>query len=55
MPEHIPRVPPRLDPLQARIVRFVIQRVARPTRRIQGRVREVGVGMIDECTIARPA
>src|SRR5438093_5151221 len=27
MPEHIARIPPRLDLLQARVVRFVIQRV----------------------------
>src|SRR2546426_7547815 len=53
MPEHIPRVPPRLDPLQARVVPFVIQCVPWHAGCVQGRVRKVGVGMIDECPIAR--
>ena len=48
VPEHVPRVPPRFDPLQPRIVGLVVQRVPRHARRIQRRVREVGVGMIDE-------
>src|SRR5947199_4906264 len=48
MPEHIQRVPPRLDPLQARVVSLVIQGGPRNAGRIQGGVREIGVGMIDE-------
>jgi hypothetical protein len=53
MAEHIPRVPPRLDPLQARVARLVIHRVPGHAGGIQGRVREVGVRMIDECPFAR--
>ena len=51
MPEHITRVVPRLDPLQARVVLLVIQRVPGHARGIQRRVREIDVGMIDECPI----
>ena len=47
MPEHIPRVPPRLDPLQSRVVRRVIQCGTGHARGLQGRIREVGVGMTD--------
>ena len=48
MPEHIPRIPLRLDPLQPRVVVSVIQRVPGHARRIQCRVGEVSVRMIDE-------
>ena len=51
MPEHISRVPARLDLLQARVVPFVIQRGPGHARGIQGRVREVGIRMIDERSV----
>src|SRR5262245_9959051 len=51
MPEHISRVPPRLDLLQTRIVGVVIQGVPRDPRGIQSGVCKVAIGMIDECPI----
>src|SRR3954468_3264295 len=55
MPEHIPRVPPRLDPLQARVVFLVVERGPGHARGIQRRVREISVGMIDERSAVRLA
>jgi hypothetical protein len=55
MPEYIQRIPPRLDPLQARVVLFVIQRMPWHAGCIQPQVREIGVGMIDEGPIVRLA
>src|SRR6516165_8706848 len=48
MPEHVSRVPPCLDLLQARVIRLVVQYVPRYARGIQGRVCAVNVRMIDE-------
>ena len=55
MPENITWVPPCLDTLQAWVVRFVIQRLPGHARGIQGRIREVGVRVIDKCPVVRLA
>jgi len=51
MTEDVPWIPPRLDSLQPRIVRVVIQSVPGHARCIEDRVREVDVGMVYECPV----
>ena len=55
MPEYVPRVPLRLDPLQARVVVLVIQRGPRHAGRVPRRISEVGVRVVDQRAIVRAA
>src|SRR5258708_28789409 len=55
MPEHVPRVVARLDPLQARVVVPVVERMPRDAGRVLRRVSEIRVGVIDESAVVRVA
>src|SRR5262249_24512757 len=55
MPEHVPRVPLRLDPLQAHVVVLVIQLGPRHAGRVPRRIREIGVRVVDQRAIVHSA
>src|SRR4051812_9114990 len=53
MMEHVAWIPPGLDSLQWGVVLLVVQGIPRHSGGVQGRVREVGVRMVDQRSIVR--